>query len=1104
MARNPYLRYSVALATVTLAVFARLLLDPVLGVQYPFATVFLAVVVTTWYGGLRPALLAVLLGALASDFFLLPPRAGFHLAGTVAETGMVLYLITGLGISLLAGSLQRAGDRAELKAESANLFNRDLESRAVEHTAELARQSLLLDLAHDTISIRDHDDRITYWNKGAERLYGWSQQDALGQVTHSLLATRFPQPLDEIAAHVLATGSWNGELVHTRRDGSLLTVVSSWTLQRVAPHQSSVLELSYDITARKKAERELETNRARLDAIFKGSLDGIVVFESIRDETGILRDLRFTMVNPAAERLTGMNACDLIGHTLLEKFPGTGPDGMFEKFARTIAEDTTLETEYFSAAEAKPEWKRVAAVKLGDGLVVHYNVITADKLAEEKRQTLARRLGLATEVLQAGIWEWDLRTNLTQWDDKMYEIYGLAENPRMSYAAWTHLVTPADLPFAEAALRTAIASKSQGSSEFRIVRPNGTLRDLRVAFGTILDDRGQVIRVVGADIDVTERKRTEERFQLVVEAVPNAMIVVSAEGLMTLVNTQTEKLFGYERGELLGQNVEMLIPWQFRAHHRNLLSAFFAESGATAKRAGRELRGMRRDGSEVPVEIALSQVGSPEGQFVLASIVDITERKRAAEHSLLLTAVIEGAKDYAIFMLDPEGRVLTWNEGAARLKGYSEAEIVGQHFSRFYLPEAVKSGHPENELRMARAMGKCEDEGWRVRRDGSRFWATVLIAAVYDKDGKLRGFSKLTRDTTERKRTEERFQRVVEAAPSAMIMVAGDGLMTLVNNQTEKLFGYHRSELLGLNIAMLIPAPFRFHHGGQLATFFAAPVARAMGARRELFGLRKDGREVAIEISLSPIVTEHGQFVLAAVIDITERKRYEAELQSKSAEMERFTYTVSHDLKSPLITIKSYISMIDQDLEAGNTDRVRADLQRVSKAADRMKILLDEVLALSRVGRVENPLETVAFGSLVEEALEVNAGRIQQGNVRIEVAPDLPSVTVDRARIIEVLQNLIDNATKFMGNQTAPEIRIGALNEGAETRFFVKDNGVGLEARYHQRIFGLFDKLNPKSEGSGAGLAIVKRIIELQKGRIWVESAGSGGATFWFTLGKTE
>jgi signal transduction histidine kinase len=193
--------------------------------------------------------------------------------------------------------------------------------------------------------------------------------------------------------------------------------------------------------------------------------------------------------------------------------------------------------------------------------------------------------------------------------------------------------------------------------------------------------------------------------------------------------------------------------------------------------------------------------------------------------------------------------------------------------------------------------------------------------------------------------------------------------------------------------------------------------------------------------------------------------------------------------------------MIDRDLAAGGIDRARADLLRVAKAADKMNQLLEELLALSRVGRVENTLERVGFGSLVEEALELVAGGIHAGHVHVEVAPDLPSVTVNRRRMVEVMQNLIDNASKFMGGQTLPEIRIGASNEGAETRFFVKDNGAGVEARHHARIFGLFDKLDPKSGGSGAGLAIVKRIIETHGGRIWIESQGNGGgATFWFTL----
>ena len=244
-----------------------------------------------------------------------------------------------------------------------------------------------------------------------------------------------------------------------------------------------------------------------------------------------------------------------------------------------------------------------------------------------------------------------------------------------------------------------------------------------------------------------------------------------------------------------------------------------------------------------------------------------------------------------------------------------------------------------------------------------------------------------------------------------------------------------------------------------------------------------------------------GTLSLASLRDITNRKRQQAELQSRAAEMERFTYTVSHDLKSPLITIKSYVAMIDQDLASGRIDRARADLRRVAKAADKMNQLLEELLALSRVGRVENASEEVAFGSLVGEALELVAGGIHDRQVRVEVAGELPSVTVDRRRMVEVLQNLIDNAVKFMGAQTAPLILIGASNDGLETRFFVKDNGAGVEPGHHERIFGLFDKLDPKSGGSGAGLAIVKRIIETHGGRIWIESPGcGGGSTFWFTL----
>ena len=602
--------------------------------------------------------------------------------------------------------------------------------------------------------------------------------------------------------------------------------------------------------------------------------------------------------------------------------------------------------------------------------------------------------------------------------------------------------------------------------------------------------------VADSVIDITERKRTDERFQLVVEAAPNAMIMVGTDGLIILVNTQTEKLFGYSRQELLGQSMDMLVPERFRGNHGSHRSGFFAAPSTRSMGAGRDLFGLLKDGSEVPVEIGLNPIVTSDGQFVLASVINITERKRTEARFQL---VVEAAPN-AMIMVGTGGLITLVNTQTEKLFGYSRQELLGQSMDML-VPERFRANHGSHRRGFfaapsTRSMGAGRDL-FGLRKDGSEVPVEIGLNPIVTSDGQFVLASVI--DITERRRTEERFQLLVEASPSAMIMAGADGLITLVNTQTEILFSYDRSELLGQSMEMLLPERFRSKHGGHFQRFFAAPAARK-GAGRELFGLRRDGSEILVEISLNSIATADGQFVLASVTDITERKRAQAELQSRAAEMERFTYTVSHDLKSPLITIKSYVAMIDQDLGGGNIDRARADLHRVAKAADKMNQLLEELLSLSRVGRVVNAPEKILVGALVEEALELVAGSLNNGHVHVEVAPDLPSVTVDRRRIVEVLQNLIDNACKFMGSQPEPQIRIGASSDGTETRFYVKDNGVGVEPRHHERIFRLFDKLDPKSGGSGAGLAIVKRIIETHGGRIWIESPGSGGSTFWFTL----
>lgn len=238
---------------------------------------------------------------------------------------------------------------------------------------------------------------------------------------------------------------------------------------------------------------------------------------------------------------------------------------------------------------------------------------------------------------------------------------------------------------------------------------------------------------------------------------------------------------------------------------------------------------------------------------------------------------------------------------------------------------------------------------------------------------------------------------------------------------------------------------------------------------------------------------------------LVEREKLIQKLEASNAELERFTYTVSHDLRNPLVTIKGFLGMLDRDIREGRQDKVEDDFKRISGAADKMDALLSELLELSRIGRIVNPPEKIDFVELAGEAIETLDARLRKNNVTVTIAPDLPTVFGDRIRLREVLENLIDNAAKYMGDQPHPHIKIG-VRDGADTPvFFVKDNGMGVEANYHNKIFGLFEKLNPAIEGTGIGLALVKRIIETHGGKIWVESEGMGkGSTFCFTVPESN
>jgi PAS domain S-box-containing protein len=358
--------------------------------------------------------------------------------------------------------------------------------------------------------------------------------------------------------------------------------------------------------------------------------------------------------------------------------------------------------------------------------------------------------------------------------------------------------------------------------------------------------------------------------------------------------------------------------------------------------------------------------------------------------------------------------------------------------------------------------------------------------------------------------TRDYLENLINHANAPIIVWDTKFRITRFNRAFEALTGRKAAEVVGNLLSILFPP-------GQISNTMALIEKTLAGERWETVEipiLNVDGSVRIVLWNSATIYAADGKTPMATIAqgqDITERKRAEEklqqnalELQEKNSELERFLYTASHDLKSPVVTVRTFLTYLEQDIAAGNAVRIKKDAGFIRGAADKMALLLDELLEISRVGRVVNAPVRFAFRSLVDEVLGAVAGRIAERGVKVIVDEHDLLLHGDRPRLAEVWQNLVENACKFMGDQKEPRLEIGVETRGAETVFFVRDNGIGIDPRYHTKVFGLFEKLDPKAEGTGLGLALVKRIVEANQGRIWVESAGQGqGACFCFTLPGT-
>ncbi|MBN1590035.1 MAG: PocR ligand-binding domain-containing protein [Pirellulales bacterium] len=511
-----------------------------------------------------------------------------------------------------------------------------------------------------------------------------------------------------------------------------------------------------------------------------------------------------------------------------------------------------------------------------------------------------------------------------------------------------------------------------------------------------------------------------------------------------------------------------------------------------------------------PIVAFLLQLTSLLAEMGLSRIAqhETTEALRRSEEQF---ALFMDASPAIAWMEDDRGRYVYVNDTWKKTFDFEQDDWLGKAACDLAATGIVENIRDDDQKILA--TGKPVESLVETREEAStetRYWHSIRFP-MESPDGEhfVGGWAV---DVTQQKRAEEsvrlsaaEWQATFDAIKDAVFLCNVDGDLLRCNRSAAELLGKSPEEVIGQKCYELV------HRTTERIE--NCPVERMLRTRQSEESILPVG-EKWFAVTADPLLDENGTLYGAvhSMRDVTARKRAEheretliVELEKKNAEMERFNYTISHDLKSPLITIKGFMGLLEEDLSEGNMTGARERMAHIDNAANRMHELLSDLLRLSRIGRVVEPSEDVALEELAGEAVKLVAGRLLNGAIRVDVSPELPHVYGDRGRLLDVLQNLIENATKYMGDQPDPLIEVGARRDQEQTVVYVRDNGMGIEPRYHDKVFTLFGKLTSGGEGTGVGLALVKRIIELHGGRIWIESEGSGrGSTFCFVLPPKE
>ena len=678
------------------------------------------------------------------------------------------------------------------------------------------------------------------------------------------------------------------------------------------------------------------------------------------------------------------------------------------------------------------------------------------------------------------------------------------------------------------------------------LRKDGTTFPMHLAVSELHLGHRRMFTGIARDITdlknaIQELEHSEARTRAILDAAVDAILTIEPNGNVESMNPAAERLFGYPSAEVLGNNVKMLMPEPYRHEHDGYLNNYLTTGQKKIIGIGREVVGLRKDGSTFPMHLAVSELRMGEHRMftgIARDISDLRHAIRQLEDSEARTrAVLDAAVD-AILTIEPNGEIESMNPAAERLFGYPSAEVLGKNV-KMLMPEPYRhehDGYLNNYLTTGhRKIIGIGREVMGLRKDGTTFPMHLAVSELHL--GHRRMFTGIARDISNLRHairqledSEARTRTILETAVDAIITIDERGRVESMNPASERLFGYPAAEVLGKNVKMLMPEPYRHEHDAYLGNYLNTGLKKIIGIGREVVGLRKDGTTFPMDLAVSEVRLGARRLFTGIVRDITERKQaeeqlrfYADQLQSRNAELLRsnqeldeFAYIASHDLKEPLRGIHNYATFLLEDYKDKLDEEGGTKLETLRRLTQRMDTLLDSLLEFSRVGRLDFAIRQTDLNDVLEEVLDSLRINLEERAVNVRIPRPLPIIQGDRVRVGEVFRNLITNSMKYndkpdkwieIGYGSDRELEFQQIepdeNRVPATIFYVRDNGIGIPEKHYEAIFRMFKRLHARDDfggGTGVGLTIVKKIVERHGGRIWLRSSHGEGSCFYFTL----